>query len=319
MPEGKKPGEFKTSLMGFKKADVLAYVDELAAKALAEQREHEQKAAQLQKDLDDLKSDNDLLMEKTREVCERLTEEEKRAGDAETRAKALAEQLLHLEETANTYKNRLFTKEQEAVVLKSDNQRLTELLATRQQEIEAARAGARQAEEARRQQEQAAAKHQQELELRQAQQQKEWEREQAQRLQTEQLAAQRELELGKAKLAEQARQEKQQMQQGARQIADTVLLLRSQLDEVDQKIAQAAAQLQQATSAIYAALGETEESLEQLGAQAERFPEPVPPKEKRPEKGEGRPPKQAVPRRPARRTLSAGLLDLLDRVLKDRE
>ena len=30
--------------MGFKKADVLAYVDELAAKSLAEQQEHEQKS-----------------------------------------------------------------------------------------------------------------------------------------------------------------------------------------------------------------------------------------------------------------------------------
>lgn len=68
MPEG-KPGEFKTSLMGFKKADVLAYVDELAAKSLAEQQEHEQKAAQLQKELDGLRADNDLLMEKTRECA----------------------------------------------------------------------------------------------------------------------------------------------------------------------------------------------------------------------------------------------------------
>ena len=197
MPEG-KPGEFKTSLMGFKKADVLAYVDELAAKSLAEQQEHEQKAAQLQKELDGLRADNDLLMEKTREVCDKLTGEEKRAVDAETRAKALAEQLLHLEETANTYKNRLFTKEQEAVVLKSDNQRLTELLATRQQEIEAARTQAQQAEQARAQERQQAARRQEELEREQANRLEEERARCARQLESEQQAAQREVELGKA-------------------------------------------------------------------------------------------------------------------------
>lgn len=321
MPEG-KPGEFKTSLMGFKKADVLAYVDELAARSLAEQQEHEQKAAQLQKELDGLRADNDLLMEKTREVCDKLTGEEKRAVDAETRAKALAEQLLHLEETANTYKNRLFTKEQEAVVLKSDNQRLTELLATRQQEIEAARAQAQQAEQARAQERQQAARRQEELERERAEQAGRLEEERARyarQLESEQQAAQREVELGKAHLAEQARREKQELQQGAQQIADSVLLLRSQLDEVDRKIAQAAQQLQNATRGIYAALGETEGSLEQLGAQVEQFPRCEAPKKETPAQEPERRRAASGAHRPARRrTLSDGLLELLDRVLKEK-
>ena len=318
MPEG-KPGEFKTSLMGFKKADVLAYVDELAAKSLAEQQEHEQKAAQLQKELDGLRADNDLLMEKTREVCDKLTGEEKRAVDAETRAKALAEQLLHLEETANTYKNRLFTKEQEAVVLKSDNQRLTELLATRQQEIEAARTQAQQAEQARAQERQQAARRQEELEREQANRLEEERARCARQLESEQQAAQREVELGKAHLAEQARREKQELQQGAQQIADSVLLLRSQLDEVDRKIAQAAQQLQNATRGIYAALGETEGSLEQLGAQVEQFPRcEAPKKEPRPQEPERRRAASGAHRPARRRTLSDGLLELLDRVLKEK-
>lgn len=320
MPEG-KPGEFKTSLMGFKKADVLAYVDELAAQALAEQQEHEQKAAQLQKELDGLKADNELLMEKTREVCDKLTGEEKRAVDAETRAKALAEQLLQLEQTANTYKNRLFTKEQEAVVLKSDNQRLTELLATRQQEIEAARAQAQQAEQEKAQEQQQAARHREALERERAEQAQRLEQERAEharQLEREQQAAQRELELGKAHLADQARREKQELQQGAQQIADSVLLLRRQLDEVDQKIAQAAQQLQNATQGIYAALGETEGSLEQLGAQVEQFPQDAPPKKEAPPQQAGGRHTASGAHRPARRrTLSDGLLDLLDRVLKD--
>ena len=110
------------------------------------------------------------------------------------------------------------------------------------------------------------------------------------------------------------------MQAGAQQISDTVSLLRRQLDEVDARIAEATAQLQQATGAIYAALGETEQGLEQLGAQARQFPkvEPVhtglaePPPLSPPKTAKARP---AVPK--PHRTLSDGLLDLLDRILKE--
>lgn len=42
----------------------------------------------------------------------------------------MSEQLLHMEETANGYKSRLFTKEQETVVLRADNARLTEELSS---------------------------------------------------------------------------------------------------------------------------------------------------------------------------------------------
>ena len=112
MADKPTPGEFKTSLMGFQKAQVLAYIDELSAKALESQKQQEQAAEALRKELENAKADNDVLLEKTREVCDRLTSEEKRAGEAESRARAISEQLLHMEETANGYKSRLFTKEQ---------------------------------------------------------------------------------------------------------------------------------------------------------------------------------------------------------------
>lgn len=331
MQQDTKPGEFKTSLMGFKKADVLAYVDDLAARTLQQQKQHEENAARLQKDLDALRADNDLLVEKTREVCDRLGDEEKRAEQAEARAKELAGQLLQIEKAADTYKSRLFSKEQEAVVLKADNQRLSELLATRQQELETARAAANEAETARRQAVQQTETQRQELEqklagetaalqaerLREAAELEAQRAEQARQLQAQKQNVQRQLELEKARLAEQARQEKQQLQTGAQHIEDTVLLLRSQLEEVDQKIAAASEQLQRATSAIYEALGETEQSLEQLGAQVERFPQPAPSAPKSPPEAERcRPIRPGSPRR---RTLSDGLLDLLDRIAKEKQ
>ena len=49
MADKPTPGEFKTSLMGFQKAQVLAYIDELSAKALESQKQQEQAAEALRK------------------------------------------------------------------------------------------------------------------------------------------------------------------------------------------------------------------------------------------------------------------------------
>ena len=138
MADKPTPGEIKTSLMGFQKAQVLAYIDELSAKALETQRKHEEAAAALRSDLDAARADNELLLEKTKEICDKLSGEEKRAGEAESRARAVSEQLLHMEETANGYKSRLFTKEQETVVLRADNARLTEQLEQQHKQLEQA-------------------------------------------------------------------------------------------------------------------------------------------------------------------------------------
>ena len=128
-------------------------------------------------------------------------------------------------------------------------------------------------------------------------------------------AAQRELELEKARFDQTRRTQQESARQSAQQMADTVLLLRSQLEQVDRQIAEAAERLQKATGAIYTALGETEQNLVTLGAQAESFPKPLeaaPKPQPRPER-EKRP-----PRRPARRrTVSEGLLDLLERALRE--
>lgn len=325
MADKPTPGEFKTSLMGFQKAQVLAYIDELSAKALESQKQQEEAAEALRKELENAKADNDVLLEKTKEVCDRLTSEEKRAGEAESRARAISEQLLHMEETANGYKSRLFTKEQETVVLRADNARLTEQLEQQHRQLERALADL---EAARAEGEEKARQGREELErqrgafeeekqagLRQMEEEKE-----AARLQMEQQrqAAERQLELEKARFDQTRRTQQESARQSAQQMADTVLLLRSQLEQVDRQIAEAAERLQRATGAIYTALGETEQNLVTLGAQAESFPKPLPPQPEQP-KAHLRPERdKRPPRRPARRrTVSESLLDLLERALKE--
>lgn len=325
MADKPTPGEFKTSLMGFQKAQVLAYIDELSAKALESQKQQEQAAEALRKELENAKADNDVLLEKTKEVCDKLTSEEKRASEAESRARAISEQLLHMEETANGYKSRLFTKEQETVVLRADNARLTEQLEQQHKQLEQALADleaacaegeekARQGREELERQRSAFEEEKQadlcrmEQEKADAQRQMEQQRE----------AAQRELELEKARFDQTRRTQQESARQSAQQMADTVLLLRSQLEQVDRQIAEAAERLQKATGAIYTALGETEQNLVTLGAQADSFPKPLP-EPPAPPKAQPRPERdKRLPRRPARRrTVSESLLDLLERALKE--
>ena len=205
MADKPTPGEFKTSLMGFQKAQVLAYIDELSAKALETQRKHEEAAAALRSDLVAARADNELLLEKTKEICDKLSGEEKRAGEAESRARAVSEQLLHMEETANGYKSRLFTKEQETVVLRADNARLTEELERQHKLLEQALADL---DTARTEGEEKARLGREELEK-------------------EKEEGRRQLELEKARLEQTRRDQQATARESAQQMADTVLLLRS--------------------------------------------------------------------------------------------
>lgn len=325
MADKPTPGEFKTSLMGFQKAQVLAYIDELSAKALESQKQQEQAAEALRKELENAKEDNGVLLEKTKEVCDKLASEEKRAGEAESRARAISEQLLHMEETANGYKSRLFTKEQETVVLRADNARLTEQLEQQHKQLEQALADL---EAARAEGEEKARQGREELERQRSAFEEEkkadlcrMEQEKAEaqrRMEQQREASQRELDLEKARFDQTCRTQQETARQSAQQMADTVLLLRSQLEQVDRQIAEAAERLQKATGAIYTALGETEQNLVTLGAQADSFPEPLP-QQPAPPKAHPRPERdKRPPRRPARRrTVSESLLDLLERALKE--
>ncbi len=122
--EQSKTGEFRVALWGFKKSDVLAYIDALAAENLQKEAEHTARAEELQASIDALRSDNDTLLTKTKEICQQLTGQERRANEAEAEAQELQVRLTHAQETAEGYKNRMFTQEQELVSLRDTNSRM---------------------------------------------------------------------------------------------------------------------------------------------------------------------------------------------------
>ena len=58
MAEQQKPGEFKTAVVGgFKKADVLAYIEQLTAQNQAEKQAQQQAADKLRQEVEQLKKD----------------------------------------------------------------------------------------------------------------------------------------------------------------------------------------------------------------------------------------------------------------------
>lgn len=304
MPEDTSSVGFRTSLFGFKKADVLACIEKMAAEAKQKEDEAQSRAQELQKTVDGLKENETILLEKTRDICDQLSDQNKRNAEIEKQAGELREQLRRSEDEAVLYKKRLFAKEQEALLLKGDKADLQQQLERQRQAAEQAQAAQQQAQ---RQMEQkvAAAEESARQEV----------------FAVEENAEQR-VEQARQQAQKEAVHQKAVMAAGAQDIADSVSVLKTQLAEVDAKIAAAASELQRTTAALHAALDGTEQNLELLGAQMRQFPQPAP-GAKLPEpapaqqEAQPEPPAQKVqPQTTAeRRSLSALLLDKLARML----
>ena len=325
MAEQQKPGEFKTAVVGgFKKADVLAYIEQLTARNQAEKQAQQQAADKLREEVEQLKKDKQLLVDKTREVCDKLAAQEKLTAQETERASGLASQLLSARENADTYQKRLCAKEQETVVLRADLQNLQQLLASRQQEVEQARQAVEEEKQAcARQLDQQQESFRQKSREQAAQLMKNVEERgrsldlRFQELEEKKLAQRQQLAAERQRQRDYARAEQARLAESSRHVAESIRELRQQLAQVDAQINQAAQQLQQATGSIYDALGETQQSLDRLESQAARYPQPAaapkprhsvaPKAHKSPEQ----PPKP--PKAPSR---SQNLLELLDRLLQ---
>lgn len=303
MPEDTSSVGFKTSLFGFKKADVLACIEKMADEAKEKEQKAETRAQELQSTVDDLKANEGILLEKTRDICDQLSAQNKRNAEMEKQAGELREQLRRSEDEAALYKKRLFAKEQETLLLKGDKADLERRLEEQQQAAEQALA-AQQTAQRQMKEKVAAAEEGARQEIFAVEENAE------QRVQQARQQAQKE-----------AVQQKAVMAAGAQEIADSVVVLKSQLAEVDAKLAEAAGQLQRTTAALHAALDGTEQNLELLGAQMRQFPQSAPgakqPEPERPEKAPQQPPVQTAHVRSGaeRRSLSSLLLDKLTRML----
>lgn len=264
-----KAGEFRVALWGFKKSDVLAYIDVLAAENLQREAEHNARAEELQASIDALSSDKETLLVKTKEICQQLTNQEKRTNEAEAEAQQLQTRLTHLLETTEGYKNRLFSQEQELVSLRTENSQISDLL-------EEGRTQAVQAAEKAQAQDDLCRELQEKLDCEIAKAQQAAQRADAQEARCHTLeqnlrknageAAQR---LNEVRVQAQAEVQKARQQSlgNAQKLAEGMQSVQAQVAQVESRLAQTVQQLNETADSLYAALHEAQQSLRQMDAQ----------------------------------------------------
>lgn len=236
---------FRTSLFGFDKDDVLAYMNTLANEAQQQEEHYREQVRALQAQVDKLQSEQSAA----RQCVEKLQAE---LRQAEQRAAQAAQEQAAAEQNAAESQERYKANQQTLLELQFKCRDL-------QQQLEAAKAPAPAQEPPAPDTTTPAGA----------------------RMEARRILADARLyaENAEQRLQQQAAEQKDRMAEHARGIAAGVLLLRTRLARVDDKISAATLDLENATAAIYQALDEADTDLDSLGAKLEGFDpdDPVPP------------------------------------------
>ncbi|MFI3168989.1 MAG: hypothetical protein R3Y06_03485 [Faecalibacterium sp.] len=242
---------FKTSVLGFRKADVLACIDRISAENLEMQEKAEKRAKELEEMLATVRTEKDgvcvQLAEKEAELLvlqDALTQQDAVVKVHEESLAELTKELKAAQTSAHDYKARLFEREGEATLLRRDNTQLTEVLAEKQKEMDRVTLEANEV--------QRVAAHQVELVRAEA-------------------AAKIDAEAKRLQMDHQRVQA--QMKGSATDIAHEVVQLKAALSVLDEKIATSLSDMQRSTNALAKALEGTERNVASFGVKLARFPE----------------------------------------------
>ena len=316
---------FRSALLGFKREEVLEYIERIGHENTANIEQLTANIAALQTELTAAQDDNTLLLEKIREASETLETEKQRARESAAAMCELREQLDAAIEEAAGYKTRLFTREQETVVLKADNVRLNATIDAltrtvsqydaQKEALAAAEQKARDEAASLVQNARIAAEAEKASILSAAE--AESARASAKARQTLDKASDDALALVAAAEREK-NAAKQLIAASAGGIAESISVLKAELAAVDAKIAAATEGLHRATTGVSVLLEGTEQGLQTLGVQISSFPAPAPAVHA----AAHAPAPQAhasahIPAR--RRTVADSILDGLTRILGERK
>lgn len=261
---------FRSSLFGFDKNDVLAYMNALANEAQQHEMEQQQKLQQLQAQVDGMRAEHDEACTRAEALAEQLRQAEERAGEAERRYQECKTQLETEQQRSATFQSGQKESQKNANIWQLKCHDLQQQLQTLQGQLQQAvqaRPAAPAAVPAPAPAPAGDPKTTQEA------------RTEARRILAD---AHLYAETAERELKEQAAQQKARMAENARGIAVGVLVLRDRLARVDEKLNAASLDLEQATASIYQALDATEEDLRVLGTEMRNFthgtPESDPPR-----------------------------------------
>ena len=257
---------FRSSLFGFDKNDVLAYMNALANEAQQHELEYNRQLQQLQSKLDELRSERSTADSRMEALKAELAAATQRADTAEAKRREADEQLETIKQKTASFQSTQRESQKNANIWQLKCHDLQQQVDELQKQLTAART------------------------LNTA----------APASPTSDLVREAKLEAGKIladarlyaesaerELKQQAETQKNRMAENARSIASGVMLVRERLARVDERLSAATLDLDGLTQAIYQALDQTEAELKDLGTDMRSFaqgtpetdiPAPVPPR-----------------------------------------
>lgn len=262
---------FRSSLFGFDKNDVLAYMNALADEAQQHEMEYEQKLRRVQSELDTLRSERKDVDARIKALQAEAATANQRAEAAENKRREGEEQLEDLQKQLDTYLSGQKESQKNANVWQLKCHDLQQQVDDLQKQLAAARqTGTAPTPDA----------------IREA------------RLEAHKILSDAKLyaESAEKELKQQADAQKARMAENARGIAAGVMLVRDRLARVDQRLSAATLDLDGLTQAIYQALDDTEAELKELGTEMRDFAQGTPEwTEPQPAQGQPAPAKQSAP------------------------
>ena len=243
---------FRSSLFGFDKNDVLAYMNALADETQQREMEYEQKLQSLQTDLDaqrQARTDADARVQALQAEAAAATQ---RADTAEARRREGEEQLKTLQKQLDTYQNGQKESQKNANIWQLKCHDLQQQVEDLQQQLADT-------------QQQGAAAPAPDV-VREAQ------------LEARKILADAHLyaQSAEEELRQQAEAQKSRMAENARGIAAGVMLVRDRLARVDQRLSAATLDMEGLTRSIYQALDDAEAELRELGTEMKDFAKGTP-------------------------------------------
>ena len=249
---------FRSSLFGFDKNDVLAYMNALANEAQQHELEYNRQLQQLQSKLDELRSERGTADSRMEALKAELAAATQRADTAEAKRREADEQLETIKKKTASFQSTQRESQKNANIWQLKCHDLQQQVDELQKQLTAAAAPTSDL-------------------VREA------------KLEAGKILADARLyaESAERELKQQAETQKNRMAENARSIASGVMLVRERLARVDERLSAATLDLDGLTQAIYQALDQTEAELKDLGTDMRSFaqgtpetdiPAPVPPR-----------------------------------------
>ena len=266
---------FRSSLFGFDKNDVLAYMNALANEAQQHELEYQRQLQELQSKLDELRSERGSYDSRMDALRAELAAATQRADAAEAKQRESDEQLETIKKKTASFQSTQRESQKNANIWQLKCHDLQQQVDELQKQLTAARALNTAAAPAP----------------------------------TSDVVREAKLEAGKIladartyaqsaerELKQQADAQKSRMAENARNIASGVMLVRERLARVDERLSAATLDLDGLTQAIYQALDQTEAELKELGTDMRSFAQGTPETDI-----PVNPPRPAAPEKPAER------------------